>query len=249
MAASPRPLPAYFAAAFAGAIGVASLLLLFVFLVVGPFDWIDLGLGTAAVPVWSAVLCLTFSAQHSGMIRRSLRRRLDTVADPRYHGVLYAIVSGLVLLAVVVLWQESEIVVLRLQGPARLLTRFMIVVSIVGFGWSVWALRGFDLLGVESVLKGLHGRPDGKPLFRVRGPYRWVRHPMYTLTLVLLWSYPDLTLDRLLLNLLWTSWIWVGSVLEERDLVEDFGDAYRGYRRRVPMLLPWRRPYTPSNLK
>jgi protein-S-isoprenylcysteine O-methyltransferase Ste14 len=72
---------------------------------------------------------------------------------------------------------------------------------------------------------------------------------MYTLTLVLLWSYPDLTLDRLLLNLLWTSWIWVGSVLEERDLVEDFGDAYRGYRRRVPMLLPWRRPYTPSNLK
>jgi protein-S-isoprenylcysteine O-methyltransferase Ste14 len=37
-----------------------------------------------------------------------------------------------------------------------------------------------------------------------------------------------------------TLYVLVGARLEERDLVRDFGDEYRGYQNRVPMLLPWR---------
>ena len=76
--------------------------------------------------------------------------------------------------------------------------------------------------------------------FVVRGPYRWVRHPFYFFSLLLIWSCPDLSLDRLLHNILWSTWIVVGSVLEERDLVADFGEPYRDYQRKVPMLIPWR---------
>ncbi len=76
----------------------------------------------------------------------------------------------------------------------------------------------------------------------VRGLYRWVRHPLYLATLMMIWSYPDLTADRLLFNVLFTGWIIVGTVLEERDLVENFGDDYRNYQRRVPMLIPYRKP-------
>ena len=75
----------------------------------------------------------------------------------------------------------------------------------------------------------------------VRGLYRWVRHPLYLAMLMMIWSYPDLTADRLLFNVLFTGWIIVGTVLEERDLVENFGDDYRNYQRRVPMLIPYRR--------
>ena len=67
-----------------------------------------------------------------------------------------------------------------------------------------------------------------------------MRHPLYSLLLVLLWTCPDVTADRLLLNGLFTAWIVVGALLEERDLVREFGESYREYQRRVPMLVPWK---------
>jgi protein-S-isoprenylcysteine O-methyltransferase Ste14 len=36
----------------------------------------------------------------------------------------------------------------------------------------------------------------------------------------------------------------VATLFEEADLVAEFGDAYRSYRRAVPMLIPIRKPGT-----
>ena len=57
--------------------------------------------------------------------------------------------------------------------------------------------------------------------------------------ILLIWSCPDLTRDRLLFNLLWTVWIVIASYFEEHDLIVEFGDAYREYQKRVPMLVPF----------
>jgi hypothetical protein len=47
-----------------------------------------------------------------------------------------------------------------------------------------------------------------------------------------------ITVDRLLHNTLWTLWIVIGATLEERDLVDCFGQSYRSYQQTVPMLVP-----------
>ena len=67
-----------------------------------------------------------------------------------------------------------------------------------------------------------------------------VRHPLYLFSILMIWSCPDLTTDRLLFNFLWTVWIVIGAFLEERDLVTEFGDLYLEYRKRVPMFIPCR---------
>jgi protein-S-isoprenylcysteine O-methyltransferase Ste14 len=45
---------------------------------------------------------------------------------------------------------------------------------------------------------------------------------------------------HLLFAVMWTAWIYIGALLEERDLIAEFGDRYRQYRRQVPILIPWR---------
>lgn len=71
-----------------------------------------------------------------------------------------------------------------------------------------------------------------------RGPYRYVRHPLYLFMLLLIWSTPRFSTDQLIFNVLWTPWIIVGTKLEERDLLADFGQTYRQYQALVPMLIP-----------
>lgn len=197
----------------------------------------------AAALAWDAGLSLLFFIQHSGMVRRGFRARAERLVPARYGGAIYAIVSGFTLLLVVTLWQRVDVPVFRLEGTARWLTMAAaaaVAGSMLYAGYAV--RRTIDFLGVRPIRAHLRGEVPRSTPFFVSGPYRWVRHPLYACVLALLWIRPEMMADGLLLSLLWSGWILAGTVLEERDLAAEFGDAYRDYQRRVPMLVPWRRP-------
>lgn len=221
-------------------LGWTSLLATWAFFLAGPFDLVDLSVGKVSALVLDTLLCLAFFVQHSGMVRRPFRRWLNRLDLLHFHGPLYTIFSALSLLALVVLWQDSAHTLVAIQGTFRYLMRGVFFLSIVGMAWGVLALRSFDSLGLNPLRDYIRGSRSPEVPFTVRGPYKWVRHPLYLFALLSIWSCPDLTLDRLLFNLLWTVWIVIGSILEERDLVVAFGDAYRDYQRKVPMLVPLR---------
>jgi protein-S-isoprenylcysteine O-methyltransferase Ste14 len=231
--------------ALANLIGGGSLLLLMVFLYGYSVSIVDLGLSSGAALGWDALLCLAFCIQHSGMIRRSFRRRLAGVVDEHFHPALFGVASGLFLLALMLLWQPSPPLLVSLQGSERWLVRVLFFAAIAGAWWGTRSLGGIDAFGARRLLAMLRSRSAHPMPLTIRGPYRWVRHPVYTLVLVMIWSCPELSADRLLLNVTWTAWVVVGARLEERDMVADFGDAYRAYQCSVPMLIPWRRPIAP----
>jgi methanethiol S-methyltransferase len=226
----------------ANLIGGASLFLCGAFLVIGPLHLVALGWSEPTALAWDAALSLAFFVPHSVMLRSGFRALLARITPPHTHGALYAMVSGIVLTAVVVLWQGTSTLIYGLQGPLRWLLRGLVPLSMAGFAWAAHALGSFDPLGLAAIRAHARGNQLPPPELTVRGPYLWVRHPLYSLSIVLIWANPDVTADRLLFNVLWTAWIYVGTYLEEADLVAEFGAAYRNYQRRVPRLIPWRWP-------
>ena len=217
-------------------LGGGSVLLL---ALMGSIRLVHLGFSDSIVLLWDAILSFVFFLQHSGMVRKGFRARMAASITPRYQGAIYSIASGVVLIIVVVLWQRSYIQLLRLEGPPLLIARGCSLLAILMFAWGIHALGSFDAFGLRPIKSHIRGQSDQPLPFVIRGPYRWVRHPLYFGVLILIWASPELTADRLLFNVLWTAWIVVGTILEETDLA-DFGDVYRNYQRKVPMLIPWR---------
>lgn len=224
--------------------GFASLLLFALFLFLGSLNLVNLGLGEKERIALDVCLSLAFFIQHSVMIRRSYRQWLTRFIRSEFHIATYSIASGVVLLILVVFWQESAITLAAPQGIFRWLLHTTYFLSIAGFFWGVRALGFFDPLGVNPIQRYLRGKAQRSMPFVVRGPYRWVRHPLHLSLISIIWSCPNITMDRFLFNVLWTAWIIVATLLEERDHIASFGDTYRNYKREVPMLIPYRiRPF------
>lgn len=191
---------------------------------------------------WDVLLSLLFFVQHSAMLRRGARARIAAVIPPLYQSAVYATASGVALLVVVLLWQPSTVRLFTLDPPWRFVAHGFALAALALFIWGFRSLRSFDPLGIRPLTGHLRSKPSQPCPLAIRGAYHFVRHPLYLAIIVLFWSNPDLTADRLLFDGLWTAWIVVGTLLEERDLVSELGDAYRSYRRSVPMLIPWPRP-------
>ena len=228
-------------------LGGSSLLLFFAFFGFyrGP-AFADLHLSRPAALLWDGALSLAFFLQHSLMVRAGMRARLSRLVASHEVGAVYSLASGVVLAAVVLLWQRAGPPLAALAGGARWGGTALSALALLAFAWAAASLAHFDPFGARAIEAHLRGAVPRPPSFHVRGPYRWVRHPQYLCTLLVIWSSPELTADRILFDLSWTAWMLLATLLEERDLQSELGEPYRAYRSRVPMLLPWRRPVEPT---
>ncbi len=225
--------------------GIGSLLAYTLFLFFGSFNLLDRGLSEVAALGLNACLCQVFFIQHSIMNRRSFRRWLKKFIRADFHSAFYSIFSGVALLVLVVFWQESSHTLATVNGCFRWFLRAVFFLAVAGMNWGSVALGRNDTFGLYQILRYLRGEDSWllSGSFVIRGPYRWVRHPLYMCTFIMIWSCPDLTSDRLLFNILFSVWIVVGIFFEERDLAADFGEEYLEYQRDVPMLIPYRIPH------
>jgi protein-S-isoprenylcysteine O-methyltransferase Ste14 len=234
-------IPSYVVMALSALLGGVSLILFAVFLYAGLPSQMDFGFNEQTNLYINSLLCFLFFFQHSLMLRNSFRKWLSGFIPSNYLGACFSIFSGLFLLILMLFWQKSTSFRVDFDGTLYWLMRALYFLSIIGFYFTIGALRHFDPLGIREIISDLKGKTAKDSFLTLQGTYQWVRHPLYFFSLVMIWTQVSVTTDRLLFNGLWTFWIIIGTFLEERDLVASFGDAYRKYQRNVPMLIPYRR--------
>lgn len=93
----------------------------------------------------------------------------------------------------------------------------------------------FLLSGIRSIYR----RVPPKEL-KVEGIHRWVRHPLYSGTILWVWGlffiFP--ILSNFIAVVLLTLYVIIGIGFEEKKLIKEFGEKYERYIAEVPMLIP-----------
>lgn len=227
--------------------GSISLLLFFHFVLFGPFNIIQLKLGNTTVILFNFLLSAIYFTQHSLMIRSSVRQKIDHYLPKESFYAFHSICSGLLLASTVLLWQETDLSIFSAAEPYNYLLRTIEIISIIGLLWAIRSLTGFDPFGRKQISNYLNNRKIEAQIFVLRGPYKITRHPFYFFILLMIWSYPEMTTDRLLFAVAWTVWVTLGTILEEKDLVSEIGNEYVKYQANVPMLIPYKILYKIKN--
>ena len=164
---------------------------------------------------------------------------------------------------------QSETIPRRREGAALIVARLLGAMALLGGmvthvvrpdlmtwasfpapGWLPWAGALLGLLTIPAVrwVFVSLGRNVSETVLTKQdhelvatGPYRWVRHPLYTTGLALILAV-GLMLSSwvvLLLAGITLAFMWLVVIpVEERELLARFGDRYRGYAGRTGRLLP-----------
>jgi methanethiol S-methyltransferase len=205
---------------------------------------IDSGPAGPTVPalIVNLVLMSIFAIQHSVMARPQFKQWWTKFVPRSIERATYVLLASLALALLLWQWQPMPEMVWQIADP-----RIAMMMTCVSFvGWllvltSTFLINHFELFGLHQVANNLVGRPMPAPRFRTPLFYHFVRHPIYLGFIIAFWAAPVMTVGHLLFAAVTTAYIFVGIWLEERDLIDLFGDEYRRYRERVSMLLPWRK--------
>jgi protein-S-isoprenylcysteine O-methyltransferase Ste14 len=131
----------------------------------------------------------------------------------------------------------------RLNPPFDYLVLIPQFLSLIGIIWSFRYISLKEFLGLNQAERFINrefseNELDEKMTFRIEGPYKYTRHPIYFFSILFLVFRAEMDLFYLTVVIVFITYFYIGSVYEEKKLVEVFGDVYREYQKNVPRIFP-----------
>jgi protein-S-isoprenylcysteine O-methyltransferase Ste14 len=170
-------------------------------------------------------LFTAFALHHSVFARDGVKRLMARAVPEALVRSVYVWLASLLLVAVCAAWWPVGGDLYRHGSVLAVLHGVLQVAGAVIIIQTVRLIDPLELAGIR-----LH--PSTEAL-QIVGPYRWVRHPIYSGWLLLTFGAAHMTGDRLAFALISTLYLLLAMPYEERSLRKSFGKEYDAYRRRV----------------
>jgi protein-S-isoprenylcysteine O-methyltransferase Ste14 len=167
--------------------------------------------------------------------KRVVRRAIGQVSD-RWYRLVYVIMSAVAVLPFFyILAFMPDRTLYAVPAPWKWLMMAGQAMSVIAV---VAALKQTGFFYFFGLSQPFSARPEEPGTLVTGGFYCHIRNPLFFFGTVFLWLFPFMTVNLLTFNIIATMYFYVGALHEERSLVEEFGDAYKAYRQRVPMFVP-----------
>lgn len=165
----------------------------------------------------------------------------------RYYRLAYSTFALLALVALLIYQYSFPSPVLIKSVIVKYLAVFFLVLP--GLVIMLISIKKYFLLlsGIRSIFT-----PVATPELKVNGIHTYVRHPLYSGTILfvtgLFFIFP--TLNNLIAAALLIGYVLIGIIFEEKKLVKEFGVDYLHYMEKVPKLIPsFKKRKTEANTK
>jgi protein-S-isoprenylcysteine O-methyltransferase Ste14 len=187
----------------------------------------------------NVLLLGAFAFQHSIMARPEFKRQWTKIVPKSMERSTFVLFASLALLLLYWQWRPITTPVWTVESAAvRAVLHGLYLVGWLIVFLGTFMINHFDLFGLRQVYKKARNHEYTELGFRTPFFYKFLRHPIMLGFIIAFWATPEMTLGHLLFAIATTLYILIAIQLEERDLVKYFGEQYREYRRKTPMLIP-----------
>ncbi|MEJ5262695.1 MAG: isoprenylcysteine carboxylmethyltransferase family protein [Ignavibacterium sp.] len=160
-----------------------------------------------------------------------------------FYRLFYNLLS---LILLYLIWEYAphpSLQIYELNPPFDYLVLIPQFLSLIGI---VWCFRYFsfkEFLGLSQIERFLNkeysdNELDERMIFRIEGPYKYSRHPIYFFSIVFLVFRAEMDLFYLTMLIAFIIYFYIGSVYEEKKLLRIFGKDYEEYQKKVPRIFP-----------
>lgn len=191
------------------------------------------------------LLFLLFGISHTILASNKLKQKLvDLVGEKiAFYRLFYNVASLIILIVILGIAPKPDVILYDLKFPFDLIIFALQVLSIVGFFWASKGIGIQEFLGINQIYRYFDNSYqvedlDERSTLKLDGAYKYSRHPIYLFSILFLVLRPTMDLFYFVMLICFVLYFYIGSIFEEKKLVDKYGVEYQDYQKKVPRIFP-----------